>query len=286
VSRDDAATPLRVVFETPVRPVGVLVDGQPASTALRARTPHEEWIELAGEPADDLGGERMRRRLLLASEVEVAVAGASNVEIHLDYELEALRAFAARTRLDFTALAYGIESFDTFHGYRILNARPGECDTLDAIAVSRRAGRLGNNLMQVLHATNAAHVLGVARIFVPEMPWFEIPAAGVQVRELTYHGFGAPGEIEGCSLYGTFLFEDLEPAVGALDASGSWMPTPRSSSRVRRSRWSGRPSTSRSTSVQAISSTAWIRIRTSSNLRSLSTSSRSSTSEQTTRTRT
>jgi hypothetical protein len=202
----------------PVRPVGVLVDGKPANTALRARTPLEEWIELTGEPVDDLGGERMPRRLLLATEVEVDVAPrASDVEIHLDYELEALRAFAAKTRLDFAALAFGSESFDTFHGYRILNARPGACDTLDAIAVSRRAGRLGNNLMQILHATNVARALGVAHVYLPEMPSFEIPATGVRVRELRYHGFGSPGEIEGCSLYGTFLFEDLGPAVPALD---------------------------------------------------------------------
>jgi hypothetical protein len=196
--------------------VGVLVDGSaPASTA-RARAPVGEWFEVACEPVAELGGVRHARTTLLATELELVGAG-DRIEIHVDYEIHALRDFARSQGLDFRALAYGRESFDTFHGYRILGACPDEPQQIEAVAISRPAGRFGNHLMQLVHATQAARELGVDTIYVPRMPWFEASAGESDGHGLRYVAYADLGDIGAPALLGTFLFEDLEPAVEVLD---------------------------------------------------------------------
>ena len=108
----------------PERVVGVLVDGAAPDRPVRAKAPNGDWFELAAEPLAELGGVRPARETLLASELELATPGARQIEIHVDYEVHALRDFARAHDLDFQALAYGRESFDQFHGYRILGALP------------------------------------------------------------------------------------------------------------------------------------------------------------------
>jgi hypothetical protein len=206
----------RILFQVPVRVVGMLVDGSAPDLWARARAPTADWFELPCEPLAELGGERLPRATLLASELELAVADAGPVEIHVDYEVHALHDFAHTHGLDFEALAYGRESFDTFHGYRILGAR-SEKRQIEAVAISRPAGRFGNHLMQLVHATHVARELDLDRVYVPGMPWFEVSASGSNARELSYVSYADLDEIGVPALFGTFLFEDLEPAVGVLD---------------------------------------------------------------------
>ena len=113
--------PPAIVLPEPERVVGVLVDGAPAGP-VRAKAPNGDWFELTAEPLAELGGVRPARDTLLASELELTTPGARQVEIHVDYEVHALRDFARAHGLDFQELAYGRESFDQFHGYRIIGA--------------------------------------------------------------------------------------------------------------------------------------------------------------------
>jgi len=209
---------MRVAFAEPGRVVGVLVDGAAPDRVVRARTPNGYWFELAAEPLAELGGVRLPRATLLASELELAAHPADHVEIHIDYEVHALRDFARAHDIDLQALAYGRESFDQFHGYRILAARPEEHpQRVKAVAISRPAGRFGNNLMQLVHATHLARELGVDTIYVPPMPWFEAGPLPRSTADITYVDYSDVEDIAMPSLFGTFLFEDLEPAVRALD---------------------------------------------------------------------
>ena len=51
---------------------------------------------------------------------------------------------------------------------------------------------------------------------MPGLPWFE-PSANVTIAAgLTYVGYSDLDDIAVPSLFGTFLFEDLEPAVTTL----------------------------------------------------------------------
>jgi len=207
----------RISFQLPARIVGVLVDGSVPARA-RARAPRDEWFELPCEPLAELGGVRLPRPTLLVSELELAGQGAEEVEIHVDCEVHALYDFALTRGLDFHALAYGRESFDTFHGCRIFGARPGEgAEQVEAVAISRPAGRFGNHLMQLVHATQSARELGIDTIYVPSMPWFETTATESSSPGLTYVGYSDIDEIVAPALFGTFLFEDLQPAVKVLD---------------------------------------------------------------------
>jgi len=213
----DDGNPVRVVLRDPERVVGVLVDGAVPSRAVRARAPNGDWFELGGEPLAELGGVRLTRETLLASELELTAPDAEEIEIHLDYEVHALRAFARGHGLDFQALAYGRESFGQFHGYRILGNRPEEQQQqVEAVAISRPAGRVGNNLMQLIRATHVACELGVDTIYMPPTPWFEPGLLPRRAGQLTYVGYSEVADIAVSSLFGTFLFEDLEPAVTAL----------------------------------------------------------------------
>ncbi len=205
----------RIVFAEPERVVGALVNGAPAGP-VRAKAPNGDWFELTAEPLSELGGVRPARDTLLASELELATPGARRVEIHVDYEVHALRDFARPRGLDFQGLAYGRVSFDQFHGYRILGAHPASASGIEAVAISRPAGRFGNNLMQLVQATHAARELGVTRVYVPALPWFEPSANGTMAAGLTYVGYSDLDDIAVPSLFGTFLFEDLEPAVTTL----------------------------------------------------------------------
>ena len=211
-------THARISFAQPVRVVGVLRRRCGAGRAVRARTPFGDVFELPREPLAELGGVRLPRATLLASELELAAPGAAEIAIHVDYEVHALGGFARAHGVDFVALAYGRESFDQFHGYRILGARPEtETGRIEATAISRPAGRFGNHLMQLVHATQAALELGVDRIYVPAIPWFGGTATETSVRGLTYVAYEDPDEVDAPALFGTFLFEDLEPAVPVLD---------------------------------------------------------------------
>ena len=209
--------PTRIVLTEPGRVVGVLVDGAVPGRAARARAPDGDWFELEREPPAELGGVRPARKTLLASELELATPGARQIEIHVDYEVHALRDFARAHRLDFQALAYGRESFDQFHGYRIVGALPGRRPPIEALAISRPAGRFGNNLMQLAQATHVARALGVTTIYVPPMPWFEAGPLSTRRGGLAYVDYSDIGDIPVPSLFATFLFEDLEPAVATLD---------------------------------------------------------------------
>ncbi len=209
---------LRVSFEEPERVVGVLVDGTHPERAVRARTADGDVFEIPREPVAELGGARLPRATLLASRLELSAARAAEITIDVDYEVHALRDFGRAHRLDFRALAYGRESFDQFHGYRILGARPGtEARRIGATAISRPAGRFGNHLMQLVHATHAALELGVDTIYVPTVPWFDGDGAETTAGGLTYVVYANPDDVETPALFGTFLFEDLEPAVAVLD---------------------------------------------------------------------
>ena len=128
--------PARISFTQPVRVVGVLVDGAAPERAVRAWAPSGDVFELPREPLEELGGVRLPRAALLASELEVAARSAAEIAIHVDCEVHALGGFARAHHLDFVALAYGRESFDQFHGYRILGARPE--------TEARRIGRQGS----------------------------------------------------------------------------------------------------------------------------------------------
>jgi len=206
-----------ISFRLPVRIVGVLVDGSVAAQ-VRARAPRGDWFELECEPLAELGGVKLPRQTLLASELELAALEAKQIELHVDYEVHALHAFARVHGLDFQALAYGRESFDQFHGYRILGARPEEQPKrMEAVAISRPAGRFGNNLMQLVRATHVARELGVDTIHVPPMTWFEAGPLPRSAGGLTYVDYSDVEHIAVPSLFATFLFEDLEPAVVTLD---------------------------------------------------------------------
>lgn len=205
-----------ISFQVPVRVVGVLVDGLAPAAAARVRSPLGEWFELAFEPVADLGGVRQDRATLFAEELELAPAGA-RIEIHVDHEVHALRDFAEAHGLDFRTLAYGRESFDQFHGYRILGACPEEPTQVEAVAISRPAGRFGNHLMQLVHATHVAGELGIDTVCVPRMPWFEASAGESNEHGVRYVGYADLDGIGSPALFGTFLFEDLEPAVKVLD---------------------------------------------------------------------
>ncbi len=266
----------RIVFAEPERVVGALVNGAPAGP-VRAKAPNGDWFELTAEPLSELGGVRPARDTLLASELELATPGARRVEIHVDYEVHALRDFARPRGLDFQGLAYGRVSFDQFHGYRILGAHPASASGIEAVAISRPAGRFGNNLMQLVQATHAARELGVTRVYVPALPWFEPSANGTMAAGLTYVGYSDLDDIAVPSLFGTFLFEDLEPAVRrSAESSGSdsSTSTSRAFSGRRLSVSHGRAITLPCTSGRAISSTAPIPIRTSRSPRSRSPRSR------------
>ncbi len=210
--------PVRVVLPEPERVVGVLIEGAVPSRAPRGRAPNGDWFELEREPLGELGGVRLARETSLVSELELEATDAQQIEIHVDYEVHALHGFAREHSLDFRALACGQQSFDQFHGYRILGSRPGELPwRLEAIAVSRPAGRFGNNLMQLVRATHVARELGVDTIHVPPMPWFAAHQAPKSVGGLTYVDYSDLDDIAVPSLLGTFLFEDLQPAVSTLD---------------------------------------------------------------------
>lgn len=207
----------RISFQVPVRVVGVLVDGSAPASAARARAPRGDWFELPREPLAELGGIRLPRARLLASELELAAPGAEQIEIHVDHEVHALHDFTQAHGLDFQALAYGRESFDTFHGYRILGACPGEeLERVEAVAISRPAGRFGNHLMQLVQATHVAHELDVETIHMPPLPWFEAAVQGLRANGLSYVGYSDLEDVGTASLFGTFLFEDLEPTVKTL----------------------------------------------------------------------
>jgi hypothetical protein len=209
---------LRVSFEEPQRVVSVLVDGAHPERAVRARTADGDVFELPREPSAELGGVRLPRATLLASKLELSAAHAAEITIDVDYEVHALGDFGRAHRLDFQALAYGRESFDQFHGYRILGARPGtEGRRIGATAISRPAGRFGNHLMQLVHATHAALELGVDTIYVPTVPWFNGDGAGTTAGGLKYVEYADLDDVEAPALFGTFLFEDLEPAVSVLE---------------------------------------------------------------------
>jgi hypothetical protein len=208
----------RISFQVPVRVVGVLVDGSAPEWWARARAPEGDWFELPCEPLAELGGVRLPRATLLVSELELAAEDAEQIEIHVDYEVHALHDFARVRGLDFQALAYGRKSFDTFHGYRLLGASPGgTLVRVEAVAISRPAGRLGNHLMQLVQATHVAHELGVDTIYVPSMQWFEIASHASSACGLTYMSYADLEDISVPALFGTFLFEDLEPAASVLD---------------------------------------------------------------------
>lgn len=208
----------RIGFQVPVRVVGVLLDGSAPEGRARARAPHGDWFELPCEPLAELGGVRLPRSTLLAFELELVALDAERIEIHVDYEVHAMQRFARVHGLDFQALVYGRKSFETFHGYRLLGARPGEeLEQVAAVAISRPAGRLGNHLMQLVQATHVARELGADTIHVPSMPWFEIATHGSSSSGLTYMRYAELEDIGVRALFGTFLFEDLEPAVSALD---------------------------------------------------------------------
>ena len=205
-----------IFLRVPVRVVGVLVDGS-VPAYVWARAPHGERFPLTGEPPAKLGGVRLPRTTLLASELVVTAPDAEQIEIYVDYEVHALADFARAHGLDFQTLAYGRQSFGTFHGYRIVGARPGEeRQQVEAVAISRPAGRFGNNLMQLVQATHVARELGVDTVYVPTLPWFEIGSGGFSTDGLMYVSYSKSEEIAVPSLFGTFLFEDLEPAVTAL----------------------------------------------------------------------
>ena len=85
------------------------------------------------------------------------------------------------------------------------------------MAISRPAGRFGNHLMQLVHASQAARALGVTRIYVPALPWLEPGANSTSTAGLTYVGYSDLEDIDVRSLFATFLFEDLAPAVATLD---------------------------------------------------------------------
>ena len=70
--------------------------------------------------------------------------------------------------------------------------------------------------MQLVHATQAALELGVDRIYVPAIPWFGGEATETRVGGLTYVAYEDLDEVVAPALFGTFLFEDLEPAVAVL----------------------------------------------------------------------
>ena len=208
----------RISLEEPARVVGVLVDGAVPERAVQARTPHGDVFELPREPLVKLGGVRLPRATVLASELELSAPTAAEIAIYIDYEVHALRDFARAGDLDFQALVYGRESFDQFHGYRILGAGPAaEPGTIRAVAISRPAGRFGNHLMQLVHATQAALALDVDTIYLPAIPWFDRDAAGTTEDGLTYVEYADLADVRVPALFGTFLFEDLEPAVAVLD---------------------------------------------------------------------
>ena len=205
-----------ISFRVPVRVVGVLVDGSVPAQVL-ARAPHGDSFELDCEPLAELGGVKLPRQTLHASELELAAPETAQIEIHVDYEVHALHDFALAHDLDFRALAHGRESFDTFHGYRILGARPDEePQQIEAVAISRPAGRFGNHLMQLVQATHVARELGVDTIYVPPMRWFEVGPMPISADRLTYVGYSDLDDVAVPSLFATFLFEDLEPAVTML----------------------------------------------------------------------
>jgi hypothetical protein len=210
---------LRVTFATPVRVAGVLVDGSaPSAGAVTLRTPGGE--SYSPVPGDwGLGGAKMSRRTLLASELTVTGAPeAERLEVHVDCEIHALLDFARRERLDYQSLAYGRESFDTFHGYRLVNASAELPVEIGAVAISRQAGRFGNHLMQIVHATHVARTLGLGTVWIPPLPFFEAPEAGDGCG-LVYRSYSSLHEISDIALYATFLFEDLEPRVLPLEGA-------------------------------------------------------------------
>ena len=67
--------------------------------------------------------------------------------------------------------------------------------------------------MQLVHATHAALELGLDTIYVPAIPWFAVAAPRVNAGGVTYVAYTDLDEIGAPALFGTFLFEDLEPAV-------------------------------------------------------------------------
>lgn len=210
--------PVRIVFHEPERVVGVLVDGATPDRAPRGRAPNGDRFELRSKPLAELGGVRLARETLLVSELELATPDAAEIEVHVDYEVHALHAFACVHGLDFQALAYGRASFDQFHGYRILGHRPDDQpQRVEAVAISRPVGRFGNNLMQLVHATHVARELGVNTIYVPPMPWFEVGPLPRRAAGLHYVDYSDVEDIAVPTLFATFLFEDLEPAVTTLD---------------------------------------------------------------------
>ncbi len=210
--------PSRISFTQPTRVVGVLVDGAAPQQPVRARAPDGTVFELPHEPLTELGGVRLPRATLLVSELEVPAPRAEQIEIHADYEVQALHDFAHAYHLDSQALALGRESFDQFHGYRILGADPAAPRaSIEAVAISRPAGRFGNHLMQLVHATHAALELGVDRVYVPAIPWFDAGAPETTAGGVTYVVYSGLDDVKAPALFGTFLFEDLEPAVAVLD---------------------------------------------------------------------
>ena len=71
--------------------------------------------------------------------------------------------------------------------------------------------------MQLVHATHAALELGVDTVYVPAIPWFNGDAAQTISGALTYVTYADLHDVDAPALFGTFLFEDLEPAVTVLD---------------------------------------------------------------------
>ena len=177
------------------------------------------WFELTAEPLAELGGVRPARDDAACLRARAGNARSSDeIEIHVDYEVHALRDFARAHGLDFQALAYGRESFDQFHGYRILGARPGEAatDRGGRDLPARRALRQPPDAARSCHScrprarcrrrSTCRRCRGSSRARTARS------RAG-----LTYVGYSDLDDIDAPSLFGTFLFEDLEPAVTTLD---------------------------------------------------------------------
>ena len=259
--------------------VGVLVDGAVPGRAARARAPDGDWFELAGRAALRSSAASGRHATtLLATELEVATPRArprsSSTSTTKCMRCEDF----ARAHEDSTSrtLAYGRGSFDQFHGYRIVGALPGRRpQPIEALAISRPRRSLrqqpdaaGSGDPRCLRARRRP------RSTCLRMPWFASgQLSSEEEREgIAYVDYSDIGDIPVPSLFATFLFEDLEPAVATLDGELRQRLIDRhvsslfSAAAARRAA-AGRI-TSPCTSGRAISSTAPIPIRTSSSRRS------------------
>jgi hypothetical protein len=101
-------------------------------------------------------------------------ADVHRLEVLVDADDIALRTVARRYGFDYGLLT-GVSGSTTDRHPYILRPAPADPNRgLDALFVDRLAGRFGNNLRQVITALRLAECLGLAKVYLADMPYFSV----------------------------------------------------------------------------------------------------------------